>query len=621
MPSAGQSRAAISVRKSAIMRIIGIHFGHDANAALVQDGIVTHAVSEDRLNRVKGWRGFPAQAIAWILSSGGCRPQDVDAVVIPNQSAQDETLGGDLATFYDRLGLRAPLWARMASPLLGIIDTLFDLKWRRAIARGMVEDMLFSMGFAAHQIKYVDHHLGHAAGAFFMSGFDAALVVTADGKGDRLSHTTSWAKGNDIKRVAESRDFDSPGFFYSAITGFLGFKKLRHEGKITGLAAYGDIDEVRSVDCPLALDSHQNHFRNTLIPNAEASGRLSGLFGFFRRHPRMFLRMLPRTSALMAVYSQEAFEAYFKKRFAGIAREHVAAFAQKHLERLMVQLVTHKVDTANPTFVALSGGVFANVRVNQMIREIPGVKSVFVQPGMADCGLGPGAALWHYWKDRPDSTRPRLEHAYLGPGFDDEEIKEALDRHSIVADRVDDIETHIVDALVEGKCIGRYNGRMEWGPRALGNRSIIAAATDAAINKTLNDRLQRTEFMPFAPIILAEHAADWIEGWSPKDSAAEFMTITYDIAPDKAQRIPAVVHVDGTARPQVVRKDVNPSLHRVLTLYYERTNIPVLINTSFNMHEEPIVCSPDDAARAFAQGAIDVLAAGNWIAHNGVEVE
>ena len=595
------------------MKILGFHFGHDANAALIVNGITVLAISEDRLNRQKGWRGFPFKSIQWILDEAKLLPSDIDIIAVVNANVPDETLGGNLKTFYERLSKSPPFWAQIASDPLAILDTIFNLGLRRKIAQKMVQNAILSIGFEASKIKYIDHHLAHAAGAYYMSGYNESLVVTIDGKGDRVSHRTYFAEDNKLTQLHETRDFDSIGFFYTAITGFLGFQKMRHEGKITGLAAYGDLSLTQNVECPIKLIDQDSKFRNTLISDAEANNRWKAYFGFLSHNPSSFFTTVLKTSAIMSQFAQDKMYSYFQKKFQGIAKEHIAAYAQSHLEKLVTKLVQVQAQKHKISKIALSGGVFANVRLNQKIAELPEIASIFVQPAMADCGLGAGAGLLCSWQEANKTSKPVLDHAYLGPKYSNDNILATLNKYGLNAEQPQNFALEVGQALANEKIIGLYQGRMEWGPRALGNRSILASAVDSSINDTLNQRLNRTEFMPFAPLVLAECVNDYLMDYDPSNTAANFMTITFNVNKEIATTIPAVVHVDGTARPQIVWKSSNPILHQILGEYYKATGIPVLVNTSFNMHEEPIVCSPEDAVRAFLEGSVDILAIGNYL--------
>jgi len=261
--------------------------------------------------------------------------------------------------------------------------------------------------------------------------------------------------------------------------------------------------------------------------------------------------------------------------------------------------------------LVLSGGVVANVKLNQRLRELVGVEGIFIHPNMGDGGCGTGAALIE-WGGTPESIS-RLNDVYLGPEFSSDLIAEALKRAQLPASEVRPIAPAIAKLLSEGKVVARFDGRMEYGPRALGNRSILYHAKEPAVNQWLNQRLGRTEFMPFAPATLFEQRADCYERTSGAEYAAQFMTLTFDCTAAMKRDCPAAVHVDGTARPQLVSRESSPGFHEILTEYHRLTGIPSVINTSFNMHEEPIVCTPDDAVRAFLQGNLDYLAIGDFL--------
>lgn len=289
------------------------------------------------------------------------------------------------------------------------------------------------------------------------------------------------------------------------------------------------------------------------------------------------------------------------------------AFAyQRILERVSVQWVSHFVRRHDVKNIALAGGVAANVKNNQRIYEIEGVQSVFVQPAMGDDGAGLGAALARAEELGTLSMQP-LTVPYFGPEFSTAEIKSALDCRSLKYHRPECIEDEVAQLLAQGEIVARFDGRLEYGPRALGNRSILCQATDARINATLNAKLHRTEFMPFAPMTLLDEASRCYLNTAGITHALRFMTITVECTEFMKTRCPAAVHVDGTARPQLVSEAVNPSCFRILNRYHELTGIPTVINTSFNMHEEPIVCSPEDAIRGFLEGQLDNLAIGPFL--------
>jgi carbamoyltransferase len=278
----------------------------------------------------------------------------------------------------------------------------------------------------------------------------------------------------------------------------------------------------------------------------------------------------------------------------------------------MIELVSNAVQQFKIDKVVLAGGSFANVKLNQRILEARGVAGVFVYPNMSDGGLSQGAAL-HFDIGRNGSVAHTLPNAYYGPSFTNEEIEAALRAEHLEYTSHPEIEKEIAKLIAAGNVIARFNGAMELGPRALGNRSILYPATDPAVNKWLNQRLKRTEFMPFAPVTLEEYAEKCYKKFKGAAYAAKFMVITFDCTDYMKEKSPATVHVDGTARPQVINERDNPSYYKILKEYCKLTGIPTLVNTSFNMHEEPIVCTPQDAVRSFLQGHLDYLAIGPFL--------
>jgi carbamoyltransferase len=380
-------------------------------------------------------------------------------------------------------------------------------------------------------------------------------VFSVDGGGDAVSAKAFRVRDGRVAELSKVPSFDSLGAFYSYITQICGFKAGRHEGKITGLAAHGEPKYVDLFDSLLT-------FRDGGFVN------VGGLF--FHSAVEEIRRRLP-----------EDFD-----------RADLSASVQAHAERLVLAYVSHWLEHDGSTDVALAGGLFGNVRINQKVHELPNVQRCFVHPGMSDAGMGVGAALAAYYESQPLPSLDTscLEDVYLGPSF--------------------------TDAEIEGAVVARFDGRMEYGPRALGNRSILYRPDDPSVNDWLNEALGRTEFMPFAPATLAETADRCFIGIEGAERTSRFMTITFDCTPWMKENCPGVVHVDGTARPQVVRREDNPSYYRIIEEYGRLTGVPVIINTSFNMHEEPIVCSPKDALRAFILGHLDYLAIGPFLVKN-----
>lgn len=443
-----------------------------------------------------------------------------------------------------------------------------------------------------------DHHLCHAASAYFPGGMQKALVVTLDGVGDWLSSRVLRGENGILTPLAQYYAEEAPtGFNYELVTAMLGFHPLRHAGKVTGLAAFGQ-DNPR---CESAL-----------------SDFLAGVWRSHRRNGWGYedlLRVRPEVQ-------RPRFEWLRNRVFGEFSNEDIAHAIQKRTEDEVCRLIgSHMRQQPDIENVALAGGVFGNVKVNQRIKAL-GFKNIFIQPAMSDAGLCLGASLLEVCRQNGGRLQPyRLRHVFLGPGFTEQEIWRDISRAGLKADIL--TEEEVVEAaaqyLARGKVVAHFHGRMEFGPRALGNRSILYSAGDPSVNTWLNHRLNRTEFMPFAPAVLAEHAHEYFTGLSGAEHAAEFMTITFDCTEKARREIPAAVHVDGTARPQLVTQHSNPRFYGILSAYHRLAGIPACINTSFNMHEEPIVATPEDAIRAFRLGRLDILVLQNYLVTRAAE--
>lgn len=604
------------------MRVLGISpLDKDATASFLEDGRIVFACGEERLSRVKLQEGFPHRAIRMGLERTGWSPESIDVVaygffdgdreaeLIAKSVARDAdayrrgdsassvaTIKAALRRGYrvdrstripglesedDEFVAKKPWLKRLvyrsllASPTLDWVAHRRGLgEWVQAacadhrertlqLAAGLAE-----FGWGA-KLKRYHHHNTHAANAFYASGFDQALIVTLDGYGSGSAGGVFVGGPEGIRNLVRFPFPNSLGQFYEHVTSALGFQPGRHEGKIVGLAAYGDAHVLT----PALLERFD-------LRDGDLVMRSAGNY--------LFARAL----------AQE-----FSKRDIAAAYQHV-------LEVVAVRVVSAWLAKTAMKNIVVSGGVHANVKLNQRLREIPGVERIFVYPNMGDGGCGTGAAMLAF----EHRCVPRaIDNVYLGPDYTEAEIAAALEVHGLAGERFDDIEERVAALLKNDSIVGRFNGRMEYGPRALGNRSILYPAKEPAVNQWLNHQLGRTEFMPFAPAALASEAHRLFHNLQGSEKSAEFMTLTFDCTDEMKRKCPAAVHVDGTARPQMVSRESNPSFHRILSRYNELTGIPALINTSFNMHEEPIVCSPDDAIRAFLAGRLDYLAIGPFL--------
>ena len=576
-------------------KILGLQTGHEASAVLFEDGRLVAAVSDERLSRIKNDGGRLSDlAIDEVLRIGRRDRADIESLALlytffPEEYFLRETWIKELERRLHRLRHRGDA-ERSNMLLTNFIERLhvrgktFDSHFKR-------EAFLSSEGFKRAQLAFYDHHDSHALPAAYYSGFDACAVITMDGNGDwGINHTSGVFEGGRYRRLYVSdREGSSAGLFYSHVTRLLGFQAMRHEGKVVGLAAMGDSAPLREAFArALRLAQDGRTLDSEFVGESQAEAR---------RH------------------------AFLKESMLGHTREDISAAAQAVLEATGLELVRRFLVETGMRNVALNGGVFANVKLNQRIAELPEVDHVFVFPAMSDTGNAVGAVLLDMAQRDAAAfatNRRALEHVYWGPGYSDAEIERELRENKLESARLNeqDLIGRAADAIHAGRVVGWFQGRMEFGPRALGNRSMLARPTESAINDWLNQRLDRSEFMPFAPSVLEEHAAEIFVGVEKARHTARFMTITFDVRPEWRERIPAVVHVDGTARPQLVNETSNPLYHRLIRAYHGRSGIPLVLNTSFNVHEEPIVCAPREAVRAFVERRIDCLAIGSfWLAH------
>jgi carbamoyltransferase len=599
------------------MIVLGLHFGHGAAAALVADGRVVAAIEEEKLNRIKGYVGFPFQAMEFVLECGDVSLDEVNYVAL---GVVDVAEFSSNFAHLIRVVFRCDgVWTKVVGYALDFLQSTF-YKWdsSKALERLFFYYLQKKANIPKSKVIKVDHHTAHAASAFYTAPWRSAVVLTADGKGDGACGGAFAADSDGLKLLDRVSDRFSVGQFYQAVTRFLGYKVNRHEGKITGMAAHGDCARVLPLMEEILGFDKRGAMRNAL----------------YDRHPgidgdpvRYYEREDIRKSWLSARYirllngnlrkfgiAHQLYQNFLADNLQGTSSENLAAGIQRLAEDMLERYARQQLKEHLPCNVCLAGGVFANVKINQRIREIEGVEGFYVQPAIDDAGCALGAAL-HVAAGQGGKglKRPVMASVYGGPGYSEEELATSLDACGLPYRRPADPAVAVAELLHAGEVVGRFAGRLEWGPRALGNRSILARPTDAAINDILNRRLRRTEFMPFAPAILAESARDYLVGYRDGDSAARHMTVTYAIEPARAGDIAAAVHVDGTARPQVVFSDDNPEFYRIIEAYRGLSGIPAVINTSFNMHEEPIVATPDDALRALQADAVDVLSMGPFL--------
>jgi carbamoyltransferase len=575
------------------VNILGINAYHgNASAAIVCDGRLVAAVEEERFNRVKYAAGFPSAAIRYCLQAAGLTLSEVDHVAIPrNPWAR---LGTKL--FY---ALRMPSFARerakVLSRFVGIPESLaqtFDTD-RKSIRA---------------QFHRIEHHQAHIASTFFVSPFENAAALSADGLGDFAS--TMWATGTANRlRIHGSVPFPhSLGMYYTALTQYLGFWKFGDEYKVMGLAAYGQ---------PEFLDE----FRRIVHTNGNTGFELGlDYFVHHRVGPELTWRDAGKTPELGRMFSQYLEERMGPTRAADepVSQRHhnIAATMQTRLEEVYFALLRKLHQESKQKALCVAGGVAFNCVANGKIFSETPFEQVYVQPAAGDAGLAVGAA---FYVEHQILGRPRafvMEHAYWGPGYSAEQMSDALKCSSVDgADytvRVlnqEQVAKETAGLIANGKIVGWFQGRAEWGPRALGNRSIVVDPRRAEMKQILNSRIKHREmFRPFAPSILEEATGQYFVRSDP----SPFMTFAYGVRPEKQSSIPAPTHVDGTGRLQTVSKSANPRYWALIREFGNLTGVPVVLNTSFN-DNEPIVCRPEEAIDCFRRTLMDVLVLGDTI--------
>lgn len=552
------------------MYLLGIHNCYDSGAAIFRDGECLFAINEERLSRIKMDDAFPHRSIDACLQFAGISPEDVDIVSYAwhHRFPYEDHLLGYVT--------RAVEIAEEGPEAKQVMLDRVRVEVERSVPRRLEFEVEMKKRGWDKKVEWFDHHTGHAATAFYPSPFEKALIFTLDASGNFRSGSISIGEGKEMTEVSCQYTWDSLGFFYGQITELLGFKPHRHEGKVTGLAAYGDPEKCLGVMREM-IGVHD--------------GKIVGKLGKYYK-PFFYQQSELLKSAL--------------KPF---SREDIAAAVQKHFEDVVTEYIAHSVKRYGIGNLALAGGVFANVKLNERIRAIPGVTDLFVFPHMGDGGLSVGACLLTL-ANRGIRPLP-WKHVYLGNESSDDEVRAVFEKYK---DKIG-VETSIPGALAEiavellkkNTVIGLFQGRMEYGPRALGNRSIIYHANDKSVNDWLNKRMHRTEFMPFAPFTTTELASRCFVGWQPHHVTTRFMTECYDCTPEMKENSPAVVHVDGTARPQIIAREDNPFYYDVIDGWYKATGGLCLVNTSFNEHEHPIVCTVEDAVTSLLGDNVDCV--------------
>jgi carbamoyltransferase len=570
----------------AVTVILGLNAYHgDAAAALVVDGELVAAAEEERFNRVKHCAGFPAAAAAWCLEDAGLGPDDLDHVAVGRDP-------------------RANLGRKISRTLRHGVSTRYLRERLQNAARvhdvgNALAEALGTSSLRA-EVHNVEHHQAHVASAFFVSPFDDAAILTVDGFGDFASTMLAEGHANHFEVLDRVTYPHSLGIFYTAVTQWLGFPNYGDEGKVMGLAPYG-------------TPKYTEEMHELVVLNGSLFEL--GLDYFTHHEEGVDMTWDDGSPSVGRIYSDRMVEAF------GPARspdepvtplyEDVAASLQHVLEEAYLHLCRSLYERTQLPDLCLAGGVALNAVANgRVLLETP-FRELYIQPAAGDSGTAVGSAyyVWNQELGQPRSFV--MDHAYTGPEYTDEEIEAALEEVGLFAKRLDDdtLFATVAERLAAGDVVGWFQGRMEFGPRALGHRSIVADPRSHTMKDVLNERIKHREpFRPFAPSILAERTDDWFEQGYP----SPFMVLVYKTAADKRDFVPAVNHVDDTGRLQTVDARVAPRYHRLISEFERRTGVPLLLNTSFN-ENEPIVMTPRDALDTFVKTKMDVLALGNYV--------
>jgi carbamoyltransferase len=588
------------------MDILGIScFFHDAAAALIRDGEIIAAAEEERFTRKKHDYDFPVNAIEFCLNMGKIRSEDLDYVVFFEKPF----------TKFERLLLTSMQAFPKSRKVFqeSMITWLTDKLW----IKGLIKK---SLNAPESKILFSNHHLSHAASAFFCSPFDEAAILTVDGVGEWATATYGIGKDRQITLKREIRFPHSLGLLYSAFTAFLGFEVNEGEYKVMGMAPFGEPKYVDKVWKLIKQDSDGSFSLNmeyfTFHHSTENTygSKFVELFGPERDPQSYFFT------------PDSGYPSYFGEKpanYGSLAQQNkhyadIAASIQRVTEEVLIRMANHLHRETGMTRLCMAGGVALNSVANgRILRETP-FDEIYVQPAAGDGGGALGAALYAYHSVCNKPRNGAMKHAYWGKGYDAQEVDSFLkqnDIRHIHLDNEDRLLERVADAIYQEKVVGWFQGRFEWGPRALGNRSILANPGKPEMKDVVNTKIKfREPFRPFAPSVLVEKAAEYFDLPEPaRHYPARYMLYVMDVRDHKRDLLPAITHVDGTARLQTVSADVSPRYYRLIDQVGQATGVPVVLNTSFNLKGEPIVNTPAEAYSTFKRSGIDMLVLGDHV--------
>jgi len=555
------------------MYVLGIScFYHDAAACLVKDGIVVAAAEEERFSRVKHDTGFPINAINYCLGSDGITSQDIDYIGFYEKP---------MIKFERLMSQHMQMFPRSLKVFVESTPSWLTEKLK---AKSIIEKKL---GFKK-DILFIEHHMSHAASSFLCSPFKSAAIITVDGVGEWATTTFGKGEGKEVTILKEIQFPNSIGLLYSTFTAYLGFKVNDHEYKVMGLSAFGE---------PKYYDQIMK------IIDMKEDGSYGMDISYFDYH---YKGRMPSNKFIKEFGPP-------RKRNDNVTKKHedLAASLQKVLEDILMRMLNQLHAETKEKNLCMAGGVALNSVANGKIMKRTPFKNIFIQPAAGDSGGSMGVALYVYNTILGNERKYVFDSASLGPQYNTEEVKNFLDTNNINYSEfksAGDLVKKTIDIILQNKVIGWFQGRMEWGPRALGNRSILANPLNSKMRDILNEKVKHREmFRPFAPVVPVESANNFFECDDPVPSPTDYMLMVYPVKKKYHKIIPSVTHVDGTGRVQTIRKSQNLLYYMLLKEMGKRTKIPILINTSFNVRGEPIVCTPQDAYRCMMGTGIDYL--------------
>ncbi len=564
------------------MYIIGIScYYHDASAVILKDGKLIAGALEERFSRKKHDYEFPERAIDFVLSKAGIKPEEVDYVVFYEKPFLkfDRILKTTFSTF--------PLTLSIFREAMGV--WLKEKLWIKALIKD-------KFGIDDDRILFSEHHISHAASAYYPSPFEEAALLTLDGVGEWATTTLGVAKGDSVKVEKELRFPHSLGLLYSAFTAFLGFKVNEGEYKVMGMAPYGKPRFVDKIYKIVKLNSDGTFHLDMSYFAFHRSTRRT----FSRKFVNLFGR--PRTKE-----ESETLDPYYAD---------IAASIQAVTEEIIYNLARKLRKETGMKNLCVAGGVALNSKANGRLLEESGFENLYIQPEAGDGGGALGAALLAYRILTGKRADYLMEHPYYGAEYGDEEIEKFLKENNIKYEKLSEekLIERTVDALMANKVVGWHQGRFEWGPRALGSRSILANPKVAEMKDVVNRKIKfREPFRPFAPSVIEPYVEEYFDlGKNKGQLPLNFMLLVVPVREDKREEIPAVTHVDGTARPQVVKKELNSLYYKLIEAFGQASGTPVVLNTSFNLRGEPIVNTPENSFSTFARSGMDVLVMGHY---------